>query len=278
MGICKYCKKDSGLLRNEHKECKIGYENGKQRIIRTVKNVMRGITSNDDIENEVTFFANKWNLEMSEVRPILIEGWEKALDVALEDNVISESEESNLVALQQFFNLENNDLDKSGAFTRLVKSCVLREVMNGVIPDAFKYKGLMPINLQKGERIIWGFNAVEYYEHKMKTEYVGGYSGFSVRIAKGLYYRMGAFNGTPVVTTNTVYIDTGIMMVTNINVYFTGSIKSFRIPFRKVVSYQPYSDAIGITKDTANAKQQLFKTGDGWFTYNLITNLSNKAE
>jgi hypothetical protein len=35
-----------------------------------------------------------------------------------------------------------------------------------------------------------------------------------------------------------------------------------------------YSDGIGIQRDAASAKPEVFKTGDGWFAYNLITNLA----
>jgi len=36
----------------------------------------------------------------------------------------------------------------------------------------------------------------------------------------------------------------------------------------------PYSDGIGIHRDAASAKPQIFVTGDGWFTYNLVVNLA----
>lgn len=52
--------------------------------------------------------------------------------------------------------------------------------------------------------------------------------------------------------------------------------KSFRVPFKKIVSFQPFSDAVGVMRDAANAKLQTFVTGDGWFTYNLLTNLSSR--
>jgi hypothetical protein len=64
------------------------------------------------------------------------------------------------------------------------------------------------------------------------------------------------------------------MAVTSKHIHFAGGKKSLRVPYTKIVSFTPYSDGIGIMRDAANAKQQVLVTGDGWFTYNLLTNLS----
>jgi hypothetical protein len=96
----------------------------------------------------------------------------------------------------------------------------------------------------------------------------------SLRIAKGVYYRTGGFKGQRVETTETVHADNGLFGVTNKHVYFFGSSKRFRIKYDKIVSFDPYSDGIGIQRDAATTKPQTFVTKDGWFTYNLITNLA----
>ena len=54
------------------------------------------------------------------------------------------------------------------------------------------------------------------------------------------------------------------------HLYFAGDDKSFRIRHDRIVSYHPYTDGIGVVRDAANAREQLFLTGDGWFTQNLI--------
>ena len=33
-------------------------------------------------------------------------------------------------------------------------------------------------------------------------------------------------------------------------------------------------DRFGVTRDSQTTKPQVFRTGDGWFAYNLATNLS----
>jgi hypothetical protein len=91
---------------------------------------------------------------------------------------------------------------------------------------------------------------------------------------KGVYYRVGAFSGRSVEHTERVHIDTGIVIITSKNIYFVGPRKSVRLPYAKIVSFEPFSDAIGVMRDATPAKPQIFVTGDGWFTYNLVTNLA----
>jgi hypothetical protein len=127
------------------------------------------------------------------------------------------------------------------------------------------------------EQLVWVFAGVKYLEDKTRRHYVGGSSGVSVRVAKGLYYRASAFRGDPVETTERVLVDTGTLAVTTKHVYFDGPAKSFRIRHDKIVSFTPYSDGVAITRDAQTAKPQIFITGDGWFTHNLLANIGNVA-
>ena len=155
-----------------------------------------------------------------------------------------------------------------------MKAAVLRDVLDGIVPQRWSTDGNLPLNLQKGEHIVWAFPGSNYLEDKTRREYVGGSQGVSLRVMKGVYYRVGAFRGHAVEHTDRVHIDTGFVAITNKNIYFVGPRKSVRLPYSKIVSFEPFSDGIGIMRDTATAKPQLFVTGDGWFTYNLVTNLA----
>lgn len=66
-----------------------------------------------------------------------------------------------------------------------------------------------------------------------------------------------------------------MLVITNKHIYFSGNNKNFRINYKKIISFKPYSDEIEIQRDTATAKPQIFLTDDGWFTYNLVMNLAN---
>jgi hypothetical protein len=64
-------------------------------------------------------------------------------------------------------------------------------------------------------------------------------------------------------------------LITDRNIYFSGPQKSLRLPYKKIVSFQPFSDGFGLIRDAVSAKPQIFVTGDGWFTYNVVTNLAH---
>jgi hypothetical protein len=165
--------------------------------------------------------------------------------------------------------------DEDGSFTRIVKAVVIRDVLKGIIPKHFKIRGSIPFNLRKGETIVWAFNNCEYYEDQTRRKYIGRTQGISIRIMKGVYYRTGAFGGSSIARTERTHVDTGLIAITNKHLYFAGELKSFRVPYAKIVSFEPFSDGIGIVRDAVTAKPQIFVTHDGWFTYNLVTNLAH---
>ena len=95
-----------------------------------------------------------------------------------------------------------------------------------------------------------------------------------MRIARGVYYRVGGFKGERYQTEETVHEDNGLMGFTDRHLYFAGDLRRFRIRWDRIVAFEPYADGIGVQRDAQSAKPQAFVTGDGWFTYNLAVNLS----
>ena len=41
-----------------------------------------------------------------------------------------------------------------------------------------------------------------------------------------------------------------------------------------IVGFDSYEDGLGIMRDAQTAKPQTFRTGHGWFVFNLATNLA----
>jgi len=95
----------------------------------------------------------------------------------------------------------------------------------------------------------------------------------SFRVMKGVYYRVGSFKGSPIETTQMLSIGRGILVLTDKTIYYNCQQKSLKIPFKKLISIEPYSDGVGFQKDGASSKPFFLKGMDSWFTYNLITNL-----
>ena len=132
----------------------------------------------------------------------------------------------------------------------------------------------LPFNFQKSEQCVWVFYDVDFFEETTRTRFEGGSTGVSVRVARGLYVRQSAFRGHPVVTSELSHIDSGVLALTTKHLYFAGSRKSQRIPYTKIVSFHPHSDGLGVQRDAARAKPQIYTLEDGWFAFNLVRSLA----
>ena len=96
--------------------------------------------------------------------------------------------------------------------------------------------------------------------------------GVSIRVAKGVYVRPGSFRGRTVETTAVEHTDDGLFGLTTKHIYFKGQNKAFRVRLDKIVTLDPYEDGLGIMRDTARAKPEVFYMGEipVWFSVNLI--------
>jgi hypothetical protein len=209
----------------------------------------------------------------SERKELFASAWSSAVNTSLDHGPLSEEVEKRIVDLIAGLSLSSDALRQTAAWDRLVKSAV-RDLLNGVIPKRMSFDGNLPLNLQKSEQLVWAFQRADYLEEKTRRQYVGGSRGVSVRIMKGVYYHTSGFKGRAIDRTERVHVDTGLVAVTTKQIYFNGVKKAFRIPYSKIVSFEPFNDGVGIMRDAASAKPQLLVTHDGWFTYNLMTSLA----
>lgn len=281
MGKCKYCGQPAGFLRWKHRECHQAYlakqaefRQCRQQMLQEIVAFVGGANEYSLLETRLGELESSVGLPEGERNGLLVQGWERAVKQALEDSVLEEKEEQRLVLYYRHFGLTQADLDRNGAFTQTAKAGLIREVLNGEIPDRFKLDGDLPINFQKSEKVVWVFPRVKYLEDKVRRQFVGGSQGMSFKVAKGVYYRAGSFKGRSVESTERVHTDTGFLAVTSKHIYFHGARKSFKIPYPKIVSFEAFGDGIGVMRDAQTAKAQIFVTGDGWFSYNLIANLA----
>ncbi len=273
MGKCLYCGNAAGLLRRFHKECLDKRKNGENEIASIVAKAAMQKYDRPQLQSAINDIAASSFIKQVDTISLVVQGWEHAVESALDDSVLSPEEEEHLRSLARAFSLSRDILNKNGAFSRMEKAGLLRRILNGD-PFQVNIRGNIPFNFQKSEKLVYIFENTDYYEDKMRITYAGGSEGFSVRIARGLYYRVNGFRGERIQTSETIHADTGMLAVTTKNIYFSGSSKRFRIPYAKIVAFEPYANGIGIQKDAASAKPQMFSTEDGWFAYNLIVNLA----
>lgn len=277
MGRCSICGQGAGLFRTVHKACKARLEQATHAIEAQLHEAINGARSLDAVVPWVRQTAQLGRLSPDRLRALLTQRWEGSVGDFLDDGLLDEREERLLLAYADAFGLSPEQLDVNGAYTRASIAGALRDLTQDKIPERFATQGDVPFNLQKSETLVWIFPRTEYLEERTHREYVGGYSGVSVRVARGLYFRTGGFRGHPVERVALEPRDTGLLGLTTKHVYFHGTSASFRVPYRKIVSFRAYDDGMGIQKDGARARPQIFVTGDGWGVYNLTRNLARLA-
>ena len=207
-------------------------------------------------------------------RQLLIRAWEEAVEGAIKDGLLSLDEENALSQYADHFDLTREELNRNGAQTTLVQAGVIRDVANGLVPQRQTITGAITFNLMKSEQLVWVINGVDYLETVTRRERRGTSHGVSIRGSRGLYYSPRQFRSRPIEWEETVHADTGLLGLTTKHIYFAGRKKKFRVRYDRIVSFDPYSDGFGIMRDAQTAKPQTFRTGDGWFPYNLAVNLA----
>lgn len=125
--------------------------------------------------------------------------------------------------------------------------CELQEV----IPDNIIRKA--------DEHFYWQQAAAKWGMHT-HTQRVGGYSGVSFRVVKGVYLHTGGYRGTPISQTATEVDDHGMVYVSDHRILFVGSTGAIDVPLDKIASVEPYTDGMRI--DVINKKPIGFQTGD----------------
>lgn len=105
--------------------------------------------------------------------------------------------------------------------------------------------GTTPFNLTAGETahlVVPG----DVFEERTHRETMGRSSGYSVRIARGVTYRVGSSRGISVPVTTMVPVDSGVLGITDRRLLFAGGRQQLNAPWAKVGHVVPMSDGIVI--------------------------------
>jgi hypothetical protein len=270
MGTCKVCGQDAGWFKSSHYQCEVKFN----ELVLVATKAALNTNTMEQLTKNCRSIAKEYQVSDASIRGALIVGWEKALEQLLEEGIPSKDAEDNLMNYASELKLSQLELDRKGQYTRAGQVAVLRDILEGIVPQRIKITGNTPFNLQKDETLVWLFHNVSLYEEKTIRSYEGRSHGFSVRIARGLYYKTGIFKSWPVETTLMMNKGVGSLGVTTKHIYFAGLQKSLRLPYKKIIHFIPYSDGVGIHTDVKSDKPIAFMTGDGWFINNLVQNLA----
>ncbi len=195
----------------------------------------------------------------------------QAADNYMKNGSLSASEQQKLDDFSTQLGISLTNLPPKYQNTNLgqvAQMSILNKVQMGQMPST---NIQAPILLGKNESILWCYDNVTMYQEKTQKEFVGGHSGFTFRIIKGINYRVGSFKGRPVEHSYMDNAGTGSLYITNKHIIFHSSVRSVKVPYNKIIGINPYSDGMGIQRDGANAKQLVFQGFDCSFVLNVIS-------
>jgi len=138
MGTCKYCGKKTRLFQDHHEECQKEDERlralrkqGWRMMVSTARSVAQGEFPLGTLDGQLKDLARSHGIAESKARDAMIEGWEDALARFLDDNILSEDEESHLANFSEHFDLGYDELNAHGASGRAAMAATLRDVLAG---------------------------------------------------------------------------------------------------------------------------------------------------
>lgn len=98
--------------------------------------------------------------------------------------------------------------------------------------------------LKKGEIDYFSIGASMLEERVLKREIVGRSQGVSIRLMKGVSYRVGQSRGQIVATTGLTPISWGDFVITSQRLAFSGDRKSVNAPFDKIQNLELFTDGL----------------------------------
>lgn len=226
---------------------------------------------------EIELFAAELNITPAQVevcnKAVARELYKQAVQKAIADNHLSQEEQLSIDQLRKNLGLSEEDLhlDKSTE-EKYNYLLFLQALDNGFLPS----KPDTVIVLQRNEVTHWETPAKLLISKIVTTGYTSGSRGVSIKVMKGLYYRMGSSRSAPIrQEVSTEY--PGVLVITSKRVVFTSASKSFSIPFTQLISFQPYSDGIGLQKANSNYLISITDNKQAEIIFKILTNAINKS-
>jgi len=124
------------------------------------------------------------------------------------------------------------------------------------------------INLQRGEECYFITDCI-WYEFRRITRRIN-YGGptFRLKLAKGIYWRLGSLNVQTISQDVMVPLDKGQLFLTNKRLLFVGESKSRSIRLNRILEFTPYKNGVEVIKDAG--KNPFFEFYDGVDIFAMI--------
>lgn len=118
-----------------------------------------------------------------------------------------------------------------------------------------------PVILKRGEELVVVLPNITFKEPRSVRTSYGSYGGPTVRLMKGVSFRLGGASHRSTSHDEITTIDRGTLTITNKRLIYTGSQKTLNYNLSKILSITEYKDAIVIQKENKQ-KTEIFADCD----------------
>lgn len=295
MGICRYCHQKAGWFTDAHGACAQKADTGIESVRKCMADAVIEGKHYSDVSATTDKLAADAAIPQDRIRAALKQGWSQGAEQRSKAQPVSDEECQAILDIYRAAGLAAGLKDEEwGPRTAAAHALLYSNRTWAVLHDRIRpYEGPIQFNLQTGEVPVWGIANVWLKQLLTTTAYVGGHSGVSIRVASGLWYRLGGLRGHKEESSSLQEVDAGELLVTNRAIYFSGratggSGANFRLPFSQIIRFKPYSDAVGVCKNGAREqilapRQMVWDDGVisgpediGYYLFNLLQALAAK--
>ena len=173
---CQYCGSQAGWFRRYHSECKQKKIDGRNRMLNLVmEDAINGGYLSDRLPEIAAETFNSEELGDA----IYVEGWERAAEKYISEGGVLSDREDNLIRFAQGLAMVSvpDLLSTSRTYTKLLMMSVLGDLAKNSYPRWSNTLGSERLVMKKGEKPIWVFQNVPYYEEKVSHTWESRSSG-----------------------------------------------------------------------------------------------------
>jgi hypothetical protein len=126
-----------------------------------------------------------------------------------------------------------------------------------------------PIILKKKEVAYLVLGNISFHEPRAVRKTYGGYAGPTIRVTKGVSFRVGSVAARSESHEELRKIDQGTLVLTNKRLIFTGSKRTINIDLRKIIAIEAYKD--GVASQRENKQKTEYFIGSNRSTLTFTT-------
>ena len=261
MGKCIICNKFAGPFYSLHKTCYQVYQDTRENLRRVLSESIASATETEKLVNALQGCRPANSFSLHQFESLITHTWqEQAIRVA-KGKSLDDRQANYLLDVALALGIEDKDVEPH-LFQRLGNIQHLVRINQGQ-PAAKVFTHLDDrIDLADEESVAWIFEDVLKMERRRHAE--DNKWSILQPILNNLFNRSRYKEATAKVEA------TGVLTITNRNLYYTTEEKITRICIADLYAITPMKDGIRIQTRQRNAVPDTYITGDGRFTYALL--------